>query len=164
MLLESSAVFSPCRRYRYVLRRIWDRTTPPAMFVGLNPSTADEVKDDPTVRRCIGYARRWGFGGLVMTNIFAFRSTDPNALVELDDPVGPRNDAWLRRLQRRAGVVVAAWGVWGSLGDREGRVMELLDEPWCLGVTKQGSPRHPLYLRSDARRRRYIVKAAAARA
>jgi hypothetical protein len=114
MLLESSAVFSTCRRYRYVLRRIWDRSTPPAMFVGLNPSTADEVKDDPTVRRCIGYAKRWGFGGLIMTNIFAFRSTDPNALVELDDPVGPRNDAWLRRLQRRP----AWWSRRGACGAR----------------------------------------------
>ena len=99
-LLESSAVFSECRRYRYVLRRIWDREKSPAMFVGLNPSTADEVRNDPTVTRCIGYAQRWGAGGLIMTNIFAFRSTDPNGLLAIEDPVGPLNNRWLKRLQK----------------------------------------------------------------
>ncbi|MBS0198465.1 MAG: DUF1643 domain-containing protein [Planctomycetes bacterium] len=149
--MRSTATFSPCRRYRYALRRVWNADVPPAMFVGLNPSTADEVKNDPTVRRCIGFALRWGWGGLIMTNIFALRSTDPNALTRVDDPVGPRNDRWLRQLQREAGIVIAAWGVWGELGGRGEKVRALLDAPHCLGVTKCGAPRHPLYLRADLR-------------
>ena len=150
-LIESSAVFSECRRYRYVLRRIWDREKPPAMFVGLNPSTADEVRNDPTVTRCIGYAQRWGAGGLIMTNIFAFRSTDPNGLLAIEDPVGPLNNRWLKRLQKEAMIVIAAWGVWGSLKGRGADVLELLTDPHCLGLTKDGAPRHPLYLRADAK-------------
>lgn len=148
-MLESGATFSPCRLYRYALRRTWSRERPLAMFVGLNPSTADEVKNDPTVRRCINFARAWGYGGLIMTNIFAFRSTDPGVLTKVADPVGPLNDRWLRRLQKQAGIVVAAWGIWGDLLDRGERVLDLLDAPQCLGQTQGGAPKHPLYLRAD---------------
>src|SRR5262245_38555366 len=87
-----SAVFSPCRKYRYSLTRIWDAERPNVMFVGLNPSTADDQVDDPTVRRCIGFARKWRFGGMIIVNLFAYRSTDPNRLQEILDPVGPEND------------------------------------------------------------------------
>lgn len=148
-LLRSTATFSPCRTHRYALHRIWDEASPPAMFIGLNPSTADETKNDPTVRRCIGFARRWGHGGLIMTNIFAFRSTDPNALTAAKDPIGPRNDRWLRQLQHEAAIVIAAWGIWGALHNRGREVLDLLDAPHCLGITKCGAPRHPLYLRAD---------------
>lgn len=148
-LIRSTARFSPCRVYRYTLHRIWDESVRPAMFIGLNPSTADEVKNDPTVRRCINFARRWGFGGLIMTNIFALRSTDPNGLTRIKDPVGPRNDYWLKRSHAQAGIVIAAWGIWGQLEGRGDHVRDLLPDLKCLGTTKAGNPRHPLYLRGD---------------
>lgn len=155
-LLRSTARFSPCRAYRYTLHRIWDRSVPPAMFIGLNPSTADEVKNDPTVRRCINYARRWGFGGLIMTNIFALRSTDPNGLTRINDPVGPRTDYWLKKSTLEAGIVVAAWGIWGQLKERGEHVRRMLPGLMCLGTTKAGDPRHPLYLRGDLKPRPYL--------
>jgi len=120
-----------------------------AMFVGLNPSTADEVNDDPTVRRCIGYAKRWGFGGLCMTNIFAYRATDPAVMKAQRDPVGRGNDRALVRMATQAGIVVAAWGVHGTHLERERRVLSLLPELHCLGLTKDRHPRHPLYVRGD---------------
>ena len=150
-LVRSTAKFSPCRTYRYTLHRIWNEALPPAMFIGLNPSTADEVKNDPTVRRCINFAIAWGYGGLIMTNIFALRSTDPNGLTRIGDPVGPRNDYWLKRSHAQAGVVVAAWGIWGQLQGRGAHVRALLPKLQCLGTTKGGDPRHPLYLRGDLR-------------
>ena len=151
-MIERSAEFSPCRRYRYVLWRNWgDLITPTkgyVMFIGLNPSTADETNDDPTVRRCIAYAKAWGYSALCMTNIFAFRATDPKdmMLAHLIDPVGPENDAWLLAMANDAALVVAAWGVHGSFQDRGGYVRRFLPKLHCLRLTKDGHPGHPLYL------------------
>lgn len=147
-----TAEFSPCRLYRYALWRVLDPAKPPVMFVGLNPSTADETRNDPTVRRCIGFARSWGFGTLIMSNIFAFRATDPRDMRAVDDPVGPENDRVLLELARGAKRIVAAWGVHGQHRGRGSIVAHLL-QPFgllCLGVTKDGHPRHPLMLRKDA--------------
>jgi len=150
-ILRSAATFSPCRVYRYTLTRVWDEDAPALAFVCLNPSTADETRDDPTMRRCIGFARRWGFGSMVATNIFALRSTDPGGLRRVDDPVGPGNDRAIRRVVRSADTVIAAWGAHGAYLDRQTRVMKLLPETaLCLGVTKAGAPKHPLYLPGDA--------------
>lgn len=88
------------------------------MFVGLNPSTADELLDDPTIRRCVAFARSWGYGALCMTNLFAFRATDPDVMKSADDPVGPENDQHLQDLANGASVVIAAWGVHGTFGGR----------------------------------------------
>jgi hypothetical protein len=122
------------------------------MVVGLNPSTADEVKNDPTVTRCINYARAWGFGGLVMMNAFAIRGTDPGVLREVPDPVGPENDFWLSRMAEGARLILVAWGNYGLWADRQARVLSLIErEVYCLGVTKAGAPRHPLYLKADTR-------------
>jgi hypothetical protein len=141
-------IFSPCRRYRYTLWREYDMFNPSyVMFIGLNPSTADEVQDDPTIRRCIGYAKDWGYGALCMMNLFAFRATDPRVMKSAKDPVGPENDAWLARCARDAGLVVAAWGAHGSYRDRDEEVLKLIDNVMCLGKTKEGYPRHPLYLK-----------------
>jgi len=148
---QSEARFSPCRTWRYTLHRIWDKGRGLLMVVGLNPSTADEVRNDPTVTRCINYARAWGFGGLVMMNAFAVRGTNPRVLREVPDPVGPDNDFWLSRMAREARLIVAAWGNHGLWLERQTKVLSLIDrEVYCLGVTKQGAPRHPLYLRKDA--------------
>src|SRR5690242_6108456 len=109
--MKRETIFSDCRAYRYTLWREWDIFDKNyVMFVGLNPSTADERVDDPTIRRCIDFAKRWGYGALCMTNLFAYRATDPRVMKAFPYPVGPENDKWLVRCAREAGVVVAAWG------------------------------------------------------
>lgn len=116
------------------------------MFIGLNPSTADEVQDDPTVRRCIRYAQSWGYGALCMANIFAYRATDPRIMMEAADPVGPDNDYQLVELAARASVIIAAWGVHGTFQGRGDAVRSMLPNLHYLRLTKDGSPAHPLYL------------------
>lgn len=148
-MLESSALFSPCGRYRYELRRIWERNRPPAMFVGLNPSTADAERDDPTVRRCIQFARDWGWGGVVVVNLFAYRATFPADLFRAAAPIGPENDRCLAHRQGGAGVVVAAWGNHGIYRDRAAEVLSKLHRPHYLRLNGSGQPAHPLYLPSD---------------
>lgn len=142
------AEFSADRVYRYTLWRIWDASRAPIAFIGLNPSTADERRDDPTVRRCIGFAKLWGAGGLVMLNAFSVRSTDPRPLYTLAEPVGPDNDARLVFYAGVCSLVVAAWGVHGAIRDRGRQVAALVPHLQSLGVTKAGHPRHPLYLRA----------------
>lgn len=151
---EATATFSPCRAYRYALTRRWDNR-PPAVFVMLNPSTADAFVVDPTVRRCLGFARSWGAGGLVVLNAFGLRSTNPMALYRHGDPVGPDNDTVIADVLSAApaGPVVVAWGAHGTLGGRDRRVADLICRlglaTMCLGMTKGGSPRHPLYVRGE---------------
>jgi hypothetical protein len=147
----SKAIFSDDMRYRYVLERVWDERFGRCVFIGLNPSTADENKNDPTVARCIAYAKAWGYGAFVMLNAFAFRSTDPAGLLSVDDPVGAENDAWIASEVARASIVVAAWGVHASIGNRHGKLVKDFPALACLGTTKAGFPKHPLYLRKDAR-------------
>ena len=124
-------------------------------FIGLNPSTADETQDDPTVRRCIGFAKHWGFGGMFMLNIFALRSTDPRALYRAEDPTGPENDYWITQVVQKREVtrVVACWGNHGALLSRGWEVKKLdrlRGALWRIGeLTKTGQPRHPLYLKGD---------------
>lgn len=148
--------FSDDRRYRYVLWRHWGETAHPRylMVIGLNPSTADETQDDPTIRRCIGYAKAWGFDALCMTNLFAFRATDPAVMKAEEWPAGIEANRWLHCCARNAGLVLAAWGVHGTHRDRARRVVELFDN-WgfplhALGTTKDGHPRHPLYMPKTA--------------
>jgi len=146
----SRATLSPCRKYRYELWRIWDPARKPAVFIGLNPSTADETQDDPTIRRCKSFAERFDCGGLCMINLFAFRATDPEAMKAATDPIGPDNDNHLLSCCAQAGVIVCAWGAHGSYRDREKQVCWLLKfNMKCLGRTKDGQPRHPLYLKKD---------------
>ncbi len=146
------ATFSADRRYRYRLWRRWS-ADPSVAFVMLNPSTADERGDDPTIRRCVAFARRWGFGGVEIVNLFALRASDPRLLGRSNDPVGPANDRHIARVAARATLVVIAWGVWGRLRGRSAKARARLSRraPRCLGLTRSGEPRHPLYLRADAR-------------
>ncbi|MBC8451295.1 MAG: DUF1643 domain-containing protein [Planctomycetes bacterium] len=143
--MESSAELSACRTYRYALWRKWDSTLPYAMFVGLNPSTADEVQDDPTIRRCVRFARDWGYGSLCMVNLFAYRATSPRDMKAAEDPVGPINDRWLKELATEAGIVIAAWGNHGAFLGRSSAVRRLVPVLHCLGLNKSGEPVHPLY-------------------
>lgn len=152
--LDSGALFSPCRRWRYLLWRRWDENAPVCAFIGLNPSTADELANDPTVTRCINYAKAWGFGSLWMLNLFAFRATDPKVMkAQAGAAVGPRNDEYLIAAGKRADVVVAAWGCHGTFRDRELTVRRMMwasgVELSCLRETKGGHPQHPLYLPGD---------------
>lgn len=143
--MKSDAKLSDCRIYRYALWRIWDDTKPYAMFIGLNPSTADEKEDDPTIRRCISFAEDWGYGGLCMANLFAFRATDPAVMFNAEQPIGDENDIWLQRLGQRAGIVVAAWGNDGCYMDRSKVVRALFSSLHYLKLNKSGEPAHPLY-------------------
>ncbi|MFW5815779.1 MAG: DUF1643 domain-containing protein [Wenzhouxiangella sp.] len=145
--LAAGANFSRCRRFRYALWRRWDAAGPRLMIVGLNPSTADAKRDDPTIRRCTRFARDWGYGSLVVTNLFAFRATDPAELKAVADPVGPRNDHWIRRMAARSDIIVAAWGNHGSWLGRSEHVCRMLSgRLYCLRLTAAGQPAHPLYL------------------
>ncbi len=143
--MKNTAILSTCRKYRYALWRTWDESKPYVMFVGLNPSTADETTDDPTLKRCINYARAWGYGGVCMANLFAFRATDPLYMKASQDPVGIDNNKWLKKLAEDAGLVVAAWGNDGSFLSRSARVKELIPNMHCLKLNKSGEPAHPLY-------------------
>lgn len=145
-IVQKDAILSRCGQYRYLLRRTWRDDLPSVLFVGLNPSTADAVSDDPTVRRCVAFARCWGFGSLAIANLFAYRSTDPSVLQRVEDPIGPRNDWWLKRLTEKAKLTIAAWGIHGALLERAEAVLPNLRNVHHLGRTKEGHPRHPLYL------------------
>lgn len=154
----AAAVFdSRARTYRYLLTRIWDTSKAPVVFLMLNPSTADALEDDNTIRRLAGpkgFARRLGGGGLVVVNLFALRSTDPRVLRDHLDPVGPLNDVFIRQATAGAHTVVAAWGAGGVEHGRGPRVTETLTARGvalqCLGQTSTGQPRHPLYLPGEA--------------
>jgi hypothetical protein len=152
--IRRSAMLSDCGMYRYALTRHWgdfDGSTP--NFIMLNPSVADSSIDDPTARRCVNYARSWGYAGLVITNLFALRSTDPRALRTAADPIGPDNDRHLVEQARPAPLVVCGWGNHGPLRGRAAAVLGLFRREGialhCLRLSKDGHPCHPLYLPGD---------------
>jgi hypothetical protein len=150
--MTRGARFSRDRRYRYRLWRRWDASRPVVAFCMLNPSTADESSDDPTIRRCIGFARTWGYGGLDVVNLFALRATDPRELRLSRDPIGGLNDAYLIDAAARSAAMVIAWGAHGVFRSRGAAALELLSPRGrllALGWTDSGEPRHPLYLRRD---------------
>ncbi|MFY9238214.1 MAG: DUF1643 domain-containing protein [Roseovarius sp.] len=146
----STAVYSDCERYRYTLTRVWEPAGQKALFIMLNPSTATEVQNDPTVERCERRARTLGFGGFRVTNIFAWRDTDPRAMRAAADPVGPGNDAAIRESCDWADRIIAAWGTHGvhrGRGAEVARMLQGLGRPvYHLGLTKDGHPKHPLYI------------------
>lgn len=134
------------RQYRYALWRIWDRERPAVMFIGLNPSTADAKLDDPTLVRCMGFARDWGYGGVYTANLFAFRATDPRDMKAASAPIGRDNDRVILDLAARVDKVIAAWGNDGAYLDRADAVRRLLPELHYLKMNRSGQPAHPLYL------------------
>jgi hypothetical protein len=152
-LRRERAIFSPDRVYRYALTRNSLLLPGPhryCAFCLLNPSTADERANDATVTRCVGFARNWGFTGIYIVNLFALRATYPSELRTCREPIGPDNDRWLLTVCRNADLVVLGWGNNGDLGNRGRIVIEKLRTAGivlnCLGCTKTGEPRHPLYL------------------
>ena len=162
MFVDSWAHFDPRRIYRYSLGRRWHPTNPMVAFLMLNPSTADENVLDPTLKRCMSFAGQWGYGGMEIVNLFAYRATDPKKFKQVNDPVGPDNDSFIGLAEERNAMVVAAWGVHGTYRDRVTEVLALRHfvEKWfCLGMTKHGEPRHPLYLAKTTRLDPYNVYA-----
>ena len=152
------AELSDCGEYRYRLSRIWDPKKPPLTFVMLNPSTADMMTDDPTIRRCMGFGQREQAGGIVVVNLYGYRATKPFDLFQASDPIGAANDRWLLNACLAPGKVVCAWGA-NAPHPRSFHVKDLLREHrvklHCLGTTNAGAPRHPLYLRRDQPLLRY---------
>lgn len=148
----NSAIISDDKKYRYVLNRNipsvlrWVRR---CVFIMLNPSTADAQNDDPTIRRCIAFAKREGCTQLSVVNLFALRATDPKELLNHNDPVGPENFKYLILEIERADIVIAAWGSHRMADCSLARELSKLDGIQCLGKTKTGKPRHPLYVKSD---------------
>jgi len=163
--VTAAAVFdSAARRYRYLLTRIWDPSIPPAVFVMLNPSTAGADQDDPTVRRIVRFARDWGKGGVIVVNLFALCSTNPERLRTHPDPVGRHNAVFVRQAVRQADLVVAAWGAGGVLAGRGVDMARSLVRAGvalkALKFTSTGQPGHPLYVPADTVLRDYVVEGA----
>jgi hypothetical protein len=143
--VRTDACISRCGRYRYALWRRW-ADGPQVLFVMLNPSTADQRDDDPTIRRCIGLAARWGYAAVAVGNLFAFRTPSPRVLRRAAYPVGRANDRWLQRLAAESGRMIAAWGNDGTLLGRDVQVRSMLAPLYALSLTRCGQPRHPLYV------------------
>ena len=154
LMVRSDAVISECGRFRYSLTREWG-PGPRALFIMLNPSTADATEDDPTIRRCIGFAKREGCGSLQVENLFAYRATDPDKMFKHAHTAVGATDSYIRNaVAELSGPLIAAWGADKRAESRARRVREYLTEggalPMCLGKTKSGAPRHPLYVKADA--------------
>lgn len=159
---EWGAIFSVCERYRYLLWRRWDKNGGDLVAIGLNPSTATHEVNDPTNTRLMRFARERGYGGLVTLNLFAFRATDPRDLRKTDEPVGAKNDFYIKertRKARRGSIIVAAWGNHGAYRGRSDEALRILDTATChcFGLTKSGEPKHPLYLAADTPFERFLA-------
>lgn len=156
-MTDAPAVFSPCRTYRYLLRRRVSLESGVVLWVMLNPSTADERVEDPTIRRCTDFTRRWNYGTLEVVNLYALRATDPRELLCHTDPVGPENDTHIVAAMRRATFTILAWGASPEPLARKASVTLLAQQdvsiptPYVLGWTKDGHPRHPLYVPRNRR-------------
>ena len=140
--------------YRYWLCREWNTNTPRVTFIMLNPSRADATTDDPTLRRCISFAKSWGYSSLEVVNLFAYRASKPVDLKKVTDPVGKENDRYLKEAVERADKIIVAWGNWGILKNRYKDVLKMLRgldgiQLYCLGITNKSHPKHPLYIESN---------------
>ncbi|WP_146512401.1 DUF1643 domain-containing protein [Thalassoglobus neptunius] len=153
--VRSVAIYSECEQFRYTLTRTWNRPVRRRVaFIGLNPSTATEIQNDPTVARCIQFARDWDFDEMTMLNAFAFRATDPKVMKRHDRPVGIDNDRYIQKVVQRSDLIICCWGTHATHLDRSRELLEKL-EKWkcplhCLKLTKAGLPGHPLYLKRSS--------------
>lgn len=156
MKYAGRTVLSDCRRYRYSLSREWEAQPAYVLWLMLNPSTADAMNNDATIRRCIRYSKDWGFGGLMVGNLYAYRATDPTQLFTVPDPVGPENNEAILEMAIRAQLIVCAWGQRGPQPERRRNVLRHLDVPefrqvHALRINGNGEPGHPLRLPLGAR-------------
>ena len=147
--IKKSAVFSNCRKYRYSLTRSWNSADGYVLFIGLNPSIADETINDPTLTRCINFAKDWGYGGLIMVNLFAYMSTYPTDLKKVKLPIGNNNNKHILKNHQKSQLTVAAWGNDGHFLKRDKEILKIISNPMCLNINKSGQPSHPLYQKKD---------------
>ncbi len=149
--MVKSAIIDKSKKYRYFLERRWGLDAENVInFILLNPSTADATSDDPTVKACIEFAKRWKFDGIMITNLFAFRATDPAKMKSCQSPHGFQNDKFIKSVAKKSKMVVVAWGNHGTHCARDKEVLKILraiNQPFCLGITKSGNPKHPLYIK-----------------
>jgi hypothetical protein len=148
-----NAIISADGKYRYQLSRIWDEKKPNILFIMLNPSTADADVDDPTIRRVMNFSKSWGYGGVFVGNLYAFRSTDPKALRHTDDPVGEDN---IEHIKELIGVTERVVYAWGNNQKAPEWLSSLVDTPYCIDISKKGVPKHPLYLKSELHPKLYL--------
>ncbi len=147
---NNGAEFSKCGKYRYTLWRIWDKDKPLVMFIGLNPSTANESDDDPTIRRVKRFAADWGFGGVYMMNLFAYISTDPKKLLfNPHEKIGYKNNNYLKEIAGKCEKIIFAWGSFSEAHVRSKEVIEMFPQAHVLKINNNGSPKHPLYIKAD---------------
>lgn len=157
--MKKTAQISKCNKYRYYLTREWDENLPFVNFIGLNPSTADGYEDDATIRKCISYAKQWRYGGIIMTNLFAFRTRHPHEMrLQKEIAIGDENNEYLIKGKRESKISVAAWGNHGFFNDRWKEVADLLPDLYCLKMTKQNQPSHPLYLSSELKPINFVCR------
>ncbi len=152
--MERGAILDQTGAFRYSLWREWGNHAKRVGFVMLNPSRADASVDDPTIRRCIGFAKSWGFGRLEVVTLFAYRTAHPTELQQVNNPIGIDNDYYLANLQHQVDGIILAWGNRGTLHDRNQVALKLLGSQkpvYCLGTTQAGQPKHPLYVSSTTR-------------
>lgn len=147
--MNKIAIISPCKKYRYLLSRSWaegNEQTKTVTFVMLNPSTADAKEDDPTITRCIGFAKSWGYNRLNVVNLYAYRATKPSSLWAASYPEGGLNQKFLENAEKNSNLIILAWGNHGSRNGRGNEVAKIFSRPYVLELTKHGQPRHPLYM------------------
>lgn len=156
--VSRGAIFSEDRRYRYALWRLWNPLLPILLSISLNPSTAGELSDDPTIARDTHRAYLYGFGGLFKGNLYGFVSTDPNRLLEDGDFVGLETDDYLRQMIALSGRHLCGWGSFKPVTKRAPAVLRMIPEPYCLGVNHDGQPKHPLYIGYDVPMMKYASK------
>jgi hypothetical protein len=145
---SQNARFSKCKSYRYSLVRSWSEGSGKAVFIGLNPSTADQRKDDPTIKRCVGFARAWGCGSMEIVNLFAFCATKPEDLKRYAKPIGRNNDRWIAMAISEATLSIACWGNHGEFMQRSDKIRDGYPELLCIGINASGAPKHPLYIKA----------------
>lgn len=147
---EMGAQFSDCDAYRYLLWRVWEVSLPSVLFIGLNPSTADHQKNDPTMRRCIAFAKSWGYGSMYVANLFGYRTKSPELMKKAKAPIGADNDAFVLEAHANCDRTVLMWGNHGTHLNRDQEMLDKLEGPlYCFKLTKSGQPAHPLYLPAD---------------
>ena len=147
--MTKDAIISKDKKYRYVLLRKWDDSKKMVMIIGLNPSIADDVNDDPTLTRCISFAKLWGYGGIYMLNLFAFRTANPKLMQNTKEPIGLENDKYLIEYSFKCDKVVCAWGNGGTYKNRSNEIKSKLSNLYYIALNKSGEPSHPLYIKSD---------------
>ncbi len=157
LTILKGAIFSDDRKYRYALGRIWSDKNKPLMLIGLNPSSANEFTDDPTITRFIVRASKEGYGGILVGNLYAYVSTIPKVLLGGDGYIGEETDNYLKQMIGLSGKVVCGWGSFKPVYKRANVVLKMIPEPYCLGVNADGQPKHPLYISYETPIIKYVI-------